>query len=209
MVDIVPAILTNSQADFSQKLAIIHTHGKRVHVDCIDTTWCPNQTLGPQLWGAIPGCLMIEAHLMVGNPLDWIKPCVESGCTTIISQIETIRDQVEFMTLIKKRGLKVGFAVDIDTPLTMIEQDVYEKLDSVLLLSVKAGYSGQEFNCDVVQKIRNAKQLFPKSIVLGVDGGIDLVAAKLCIRAGADELVVNSYLWPDFENNLRLLQQIQ
>src|SRR5258708_20032122 len=65
---------------------------------------------------------------------------------------------------------EVGLGLDLDTPVESITSS-FEDLDSVLLMAVKTGETGQTFDPKVLEKIKNLKS--KTFIPIEVDGGIN------------------------------------
>ena len=82
-----------------------------------------------------------------------------------------------------------------DTPASRL-QHVIDKADTVLLLSVYPGFSGQHFVFGVLKKIEELRQMRP-DVVIEVDGGIEPGTARKCAEVGANILVAGSFI---FEN---------
>ncbi len=137
----------------------------------------------------------LEAHLMVDDPQEEIKKWLKAGASRIIVHLET-REKNNFKELSKKLSLgkhKFGIALKPETPAKKIAPYLkYVKL--VQLLAVPAGYSGKNFNEDVLEKIKYLKKNYPE-IKIEVDGGINNRTVKLVKKAGADMAVCGSYLF--------------
>ncbi|KKS62236.1 MAG: Ribulose-phosphate 3-epimerase [Candidatus Collierbacteria bacterium GW2011_GWE2_42_48] len=82
--------------------------------------------------------------------------------------------------------MKTGLAFDLDTPLTGLDEWV-NLVDSILLLSVKAGAQGQEFNDAVLEKIKKVRKLSP-SVTIIIDGGLNEETIKKCLEAGGEKM---------------------
>ncbi|KKR25417.1 MAG: ribulose-phosphate 3-epimerase, partial [Candidatus Peregrinibacteria bacterium GW2011_GWE2_39_6] len=68
-----------------------------------------------------------------------------------------------------------------------------ELVDQVLVMSVHPGFGGQAFIEDSLLKIKRLREL-KSSLDICVDGGINLETAQKCLKAGANVLVVGSFL---------------
>jgi ribulose-phosphate 3-epimerase len=69
---------------------------------------------------------------------------------------------------------------------------IIDKLDLILVMTVNPGFSGQKFIENQLEKIKIISEKIKnsgKNILLSVDGGINDVTGKNCIKAGADILV--------------------
>ena len=87
----------------------------------------------------------------------------------------------------------VGLAIDLNTKIEVIDPFV-KHLDLVLIMSVKAGKGGQEFDKSAINKIKYVRKLMPE-ILIEVDGGINNKTGAQCVKAGADILVSGSYIY--------------
>ena len=85
--------------------------------------------------------------------------------------------------------------------------DILEEIDLVLLMSVPPGKQGQEFDARVVDKVK-ALRAHNANIKIGVDGGITPLVASSLREAGANVLVVGSYLFSqsDIREAIKSLQ---
>ena len=61
-------------------------------------------------------------------------------------------------------------------------------------MSVNPGFGGQKFIPEMVQKIKDLREI-DKNIDIEVDGGINNETAKLVKEAGANILVAGSYIF--------------
>ena len=64
----------------------------------------------------------------------------------------------------------------------------------VLVLCVKVGKGGQEFNKSAIKKIKTLRSEYP-DILIEADGGINDKSAPAVVRAGADILVSGHYIY--------------
>ena len=86
-----------------------------------------------------------------------------------------------------------GLAIDIDTKVEAIDRFL-KLIDMVVILCVKVGKGGQEFNKSALDKIKHVRMLNP-DILIEVDGGINPTTAAQCVKAGADILVSGNYIF--------------
>ena len=69
-----------------------------------------------------------------------------------------------------------------------------KNIDMVLIMTVNPGFGGQKFIPEMVQKIKDLREI-DKNIDIEVDGGINNETAKLVKEAGANILVAGSYIF--------------
>lgn len=217
MVDIIPAILTDTVTDLEAKLKIIdeavEANGaniKRVQIDIIDGEYVDNKTIDPANIIGIDTNLSLDFHLMVKEPVNWIEKCANAGADRIIGQIELMSSQVEFVEKVAETGLYVGLAVDLETPITKLDPVILNNLDAVLLMAVKAGWGGQEFDKRVIGKIKELDEIRVRDntpFKICVDGGETESVIDETHFAGADEVVIGKRLFSgDMTENIKKLE---
>ncbi|MFQ6724249.1 MAG: ribulose-phosphate 3-epimerase [Clostridia bacterium] len=186
----------SSQLDYIKKM---QTYGADLyHLDVMDGLFVKNQTVDytylEQL--KMSSVLLFDVHLMVQYPTKVIKKYAKYGANILTIHYEAFANDklfVKTLKKIRKLGMLSGIAIDLDTDLKVIEPFI-KYCDMVLVMTVKAGKGGQEFNEDVLKKIKKIRKLYP-NILIEVDGGINAETGAKCIKAGADILVSGSYIY--------------
>jgi len=186
MNKIVPTILAKDISKFEEDLGKVEGFADRVQMDIIDGKFVPVETVMPEVLLSIETMAEVEAHLMVVEPREWVERCVAAGVTTVYGQVEKMTDKLDFITKAEEAGMKTGLAFDLDTPLTGLDEWV-NLVDSILLLSVKAGAQGQEFDDAVLEKIKRVREL-SSSVTIMVDGGLNEETIKKCLEAGGEKM---------------------
>lgn len=193
---IAPSLLA---ADFSklkeEVKAIENTKAKWLHLDVMDGNFVPNISFGADIVKAIrkDSNLYFDAHLMLENPEWYIDTMADAGVQSISIHVEATKHLDRALQLIKARGLKAGVAINPATDIAFLD-NIYEKLDLILIMTVNPGFGGQKFLNQMIEKIRKVRNKFPY-IDIQVDGGINNETAKLVIEAGANILVAGSYVF--------------
>ncbi|MCM1289083.1 MAG: ribulose-phosphate 3-epimerase [Corallococcus sp.] len=165
-----------------------------LHCDVMDGIFVPPTSFGSQTvrqisqWVTLP----LDVHLMVQEPHLYIDEFSNAGAQFITFHFESASDIVSTVNLIKEHGIKVGISVKPETPVQSL-LPYKDLLDMVLVMSVNPGWGGQKFMPHALQKIAEAKRLFPDALVQ-VDGGVNLETAAQAVAAGADVLVAGSYI---------------
>ncbi len=181
MINIVPAILEKSLREFEEKLSLVWGSVSRVQVDIVDGKFSKTITILPEDLGQIDTVVAFDAHLMVERPEEWITRCVAGGIDRVIGQVEMMEERTAFIGDAQAEGLMVGLAYDIETPLDGLEEYI-KNLDAVLLMSVKAGEQGREFDERVLKKIKAVRKM-SKTVNIVIDGGLNEEKIKKCIVA--------------------------
>jgi ribulose-phosphate 3-epimerase len=193
MTAIIPAILTKSIDDFEQKMSALEGLTDWVQVDIMDGIFVPNTSLAIESAEPYRESFSIEAHLMVSNPLDYVKRCQQTGVKRVIFHIESTEDSAEVLRTITRMGMEGGIALNPETDASLIAS-ISSLTKNVVLLGVHPGFQGQFFIVDTIQKIRRVKELFPM-ITVSVDGGVNKDTIASIASAGATNVIVGSALF--------------
>ncbi|MBI4057789.1 ribulose-phosphate 3-epimerase [Candidatus Microgenomates bacterium] len=216
MVQIIPSILTGSPKELEEKIRLLEEVRvvdpelcRRIQIDIIDGVFADNKTVLPDVLETIETEILIDFHLMTKEPIDWVERCARGFADRIFGHIEEMSDQVEFVSKVQEVGAKVGLALDLETPVGEIDQTLLTNLDCVLIMSVKAGFGGQQFDPRVLPKIKKLDEIRVRDdtpFLISVDGGVNEEDIKQIARAGADEVIVGESLFKgDVEENIRNL----
>lgn len=192
MSELIPGILEKDFAEIEKKLQIIKSFSQKVHIDFLDGKFSPEVSFMdfPQ-FSKYKNDFFMEAHLMVEDPSQYVKQLASAGFKRFLGQVEKMENLEEFIAKGQIFG-EVGLALDIHTLIDVISIP-FDDMDTILLMSVKAGQSGQEFMPEVLEKIRTLRQI--TQIPIEIDGGINeqtLVQAK---QEGAERFVVTSSIF--------------
>jgi len=89
--------------------------------------------------------------------------------------------------------MRPGICIDGYTKPSALSDEVLNTAEQILVMSVKTGKGGQSFMLESLEKI---KELRARGFVgeIEVDGGINLETVRLAEAAGADVVVVGSFL---------------
>lgn len=197
-VTIIPAILPQTWEEFENKFSKVKDLVNRVQLDVVDGVFAPTKTIGPEelVKGSFDKlATRFDAHLMVDEPIEWLVRCDKGGVDRVFGQVEMMSDMKSFVAEGQLSNMYVGLAIDLDTPAERIA-DVIDELDTVLLMSVKAGQSGQEFVDKVLLKIEEVRKL-REDILICIDGGLDVGQIKQCIQADWAEEIREDNLHED------------
>jgi len=167
-----------------------------VHIDVADGSF----TDGYQTWQnftdlqKLPiGDLKIEIHLMVNQPELLASQWCQAGIDRLIFHLETTTQIEPIRKICQSQGVDPMLAINSETKVAQA-LPYLKQIQSVQLLTVPPGQSGQEFNPNTISKIRELKIALP-GIFIEVDGGINSQTARECLEAGADQLAVTSTIF--------------
>lgn len=202
MIKLSPSVLS---ADFSKLGAdcqeVLDAGADMIHFDVMDGHFVNNISFGiPVLEGlrkALPGAYF-DVHLMITNPLTYIKDFADAGADCISFHVEAADSIGATIASIKAFGCSAGLVINPNTP----AEAVFPYLDDlalVLVMSVTPGHGGQAFRPEAIDKLRKLRAECRRrnlSPWLSVDGGIKVdTTAPLCVEAGANLLVAGSAIF--------------
>ena len=216
-IQISPSILS---ADFSQlgnEIKKLEEGGADlIHVDVMDGHFVPNLTIGPPVIKNLRKYtkLPFDVHLMISPVHDYIESYAEAGADIITIHPEATRDLKDTLKLIKKLGKKVGVSLNPKTEIKTLIDEI-ENIDLVLVMSVNPGFGGQKFMPEVLDKIKELKNIKDRNhyeFNIEVDGGINFTNSKKVLEAGADILVSGTTVFKenngDIKTNIKKLKSM-
>jgi len=167
-----------------------------LHLDVMDGRFVPNITWGPKIIGDLRklSTRVFDAHLMIVEPERYVDDFRATGCDRITFHIEATPHAQRLLVHLRDIGAKAGIAICPQTPVEML-QDVIEDCDTVLVMSVNPGFSGQKFISHAIEKVREARALVDRrnpACLIEVDGGVGADNARELVTAGADALVMGA-----------------
>ena len=131
-----------------------------IHMDVMDGHFVPNISFGPAVIKAISKERkeIIDTHLMISNPIDYIEEFVKAGSHYITFHVEANSDVIQTINKIKSYGVKAGISIK---PKTSVEEikEFLPLVDMVLVMSVEPGFGGQKFMESAVDKVKLLKEL--------------------------------------------------
>lgn len=195
MVVISPSILSADLSHLQQEVDAIGQYADAIHVDVMDGHFVPNLSFGAPVLKDLTTNLPLDVHLMVLNPADRIDEFVAVGASSITFHAEVTHasQREEIIASLHEKGLKAGLAINPDTPLSGVF-DQLSSIDMLLIMSVFPGFSGQAFIPEVLEKVREARNLYPE-LSIQIDGGVKDSNAQACREAGCTNLVAASFIF--------------
>ena len=214
-IKISPSILS---ADFSQlgnEIKRLEEGGAdMIHVDVMDGHFVPNLTIGPPVIKALKkNCsIKFDVHLMISPVHKYIEAYADAGADIITIHPEATKNLDESISKIKSLNKKVGVSLNPESKLDLIT-NYLEKIDLVLIMSVNPGFGGQKFMPEVLDKVKQLKEIKSKKNMnfdIEIDGGINFDNCQSAIDAGANILVSGTTVFKsnngDIKKNINLLK---
>ncbi len=205
MVEIATSLLSFEKENYLPTIYNLEVAGTNYfHIDVMDGKFVKNNTVDRmrkytetiQQVSAIP----IEVHLMVEDVEAYSKAYIDMGVKNITFHIESCKSEKQISKLIstiKQNNVQVGLTLKPNTEIEKI-YPYLPYLHRVLIMSVEPGAGGQEWKEESIEKIRKLNAFAYENgydIDIEVDGGINDKTAPKVIEAGANILVVGSYMF--------------
>ena len=207
-IKISPSILS---ADFSKLGSEIRNleeaKADLIHIDVMDGHFVPNITIGPEVINKLRKytSLPFDVHLMISPVHNFIKNFAEAGADIITIHPEATDDLTSSIKKIKSYNKKVGISLNPETSLDKLN-NVLDKIDLVLIMSVNPGFGGQKFIENTLNKIKKLRLKIDQlklKVEIEVDGGINFENSKSIIKAGADILVSGTTIFKSNGGNIK------
>jgi len=187
---VVPAILTDDPKTLKTMVLKAQSFANWVQFDIMDGKFVPSLSITAKDLAALMIGFGWEAHLMVEQPEEYIEGFAGAGAQKVIFHYEATPSPQKVIPLIRGFNLKVGIAINPETPVSSIIP-VINEVDSVLFMSVHPGFYGQSFLPEVLDKVKELRLSQPE-IEIGIDGGIKEGNIAQVAQAGADLIYVGS-----------------
>ncbi len=170
-----------------------------LHMDVMDGHFVPNLSFGPFIIKQVNGIssLPLDVHLMISNPEKYVDAYIAAGADFLTVHGEVIKDNVEILAEIRRKGARPGISLNPDAPIEDY-QHLFPHIDLFLVMSVYAGFGGQKFIPEVLTKVTSAKNWREQKgydFLISIDGGINLETAQGAKHAGVDVLVAGTALF--------------
>ncbi len=212
-MEIIPAILPKDFAELEEKVEMVKGMVNLVQVDICDGKFTPKpcwpykkqddnfeailrEERGLPYWEDVD----YEMDLMIADPETELENWVLAGAKRLIIHYEALKgsgkiaDRMEAIIATLLGRVEIGLAINIDTPVDDIAPYIHD-IDVVQCMGIdKIGFQGQDFNPQVIEKVRELKERFPEKTI-SVDGSVSIEDAGILRDAGADRLIVGSAIF--------------
>ncbi|HKD96701.1 MAG TPA: ribulose-phosphate 3-epimerase [Micromonosporaceae bacterium] len=192
-VIIAPSLLAADFARLGDEATAVEVDADWLHIDVMDYHYVPNLTIGLPVVQSLRKVtsLPFDCHLMIDEPARWAMDYAEAGALNVSFHAEACDDPVALARALRSEGVMAGLAIDRDTPVEPY-LDLLPHFDTLLIMTIKAGFGGQAFMPELLDKVRTARRHIDSGhlqLRLEVDGGVDENTVIEAALAGADAFV--------------------
>jgi len=198
MIQIAPSILSADFLHLEKDVELVNREADLFHLDIMDGSFVPNISFGFPVVEAIARAARkpLDVHLMIVNPEKYVERFAKAGASMLSFHFETaLEESGAILEQIQALGVKAGIVINPDCPVQKIFPYL-DKADFVLLMSVFAGFGGQKFIPESLERIAAVRAELDrrgrKDVPIEVDGGIGPENAAAVRKAGAGILVAGS-----------------
>ena len=193
---IAPSLLAADFLNLQKDIQKVST-ADYLHIDVMDGTFVPNISFGFSVIEPLSktDTPELDVHLMTVNPQNWFKRLSELGIRMISFHYETaLENTAAYIDQLHSLGCKAGVAVNPDVPVDSLYPYI-GKADFFLVMSVFAGFGGQKFIPETIERISALRSKIDElgaGTFIQVDGGVGLSNISALQKCGADIAVAGS-----------------
>ncbi|MDE1798036.1 MAG: hypothetical protein KGH63_01360 [Candidatus Micrarchaeota archaeon] len=215
MIDVLPAILSHTREDLHEKIAKIPA-AKALHIDLMDGRFVDNATVGTNDCDGLPADKIIEYHLMVREPVEWMRELAGGRERIYVVHFEALEAAgpgtlEEALATAKEMDGELGIAINPPTPVEKLAKMLSDNPDiaQALVMTVNPGWAGQSYISEMEEKMRFLRARHPK-LTIEVDGGVGPKTAPGAAKAGANRFAAANALFkaPDANQAYRDLVRL-
>lgn len=195
---IAPSMLSADFLHLEKDVEMVNEHADIFHLDIMDGTFVPNISYGFPIVEAIAKKARkpLDVHLMIVHPEKYVERFAKAGASFISFHYEAAgEDSAAIIGQIQELGVKAGIVINPDCPVEKIFP-LLPKVDFVLIMSVFAGFGGQKFIPESIDRVKAVRAELDRigrpEVPIEIDGGIGPGNAAEVVAAGASMLVAGS-----------------
>tara|TARA_A100001011_G_scaffold310827_1_gene327655 strand:+ start:426 stop:1088 length:663 start_codon:yes stop_codon:yes gene_type:complete len=214
-IKIAPSMLAADFANLERDIQMVNqSEADWFHLDIMDGVFVPNISFGMPVLKAMTQHTKktLDVHLMILDPDRYIQAFADLGADVLTVHAEACTHLHRTIQAIKDAGMQAGVALNPHTPVSVLE-DVIADIDVVCVMSVNPGFGGQKFIQNTYAKVRKLRTMIAahkSATLIEIDGGVNATNCTDLVEAGADVLVVGSFVFSSENPNetIKNLRQV-
>ncbi|HKT22362.1 MAG TPA: ribulose-phosphate 3-epimerase, partial [Nitrososphaerales archaeon] len=199
-IKIAPSILAWDLGNLKRAVEIsVEGKADQVHLDVIDGNFAPNITFGPGTVKALRRVtdLRFDTHLMIANPNVYVDKFLDAGSDLLTFHAEILNGRTfdELHRTVRAKGKEVGLAIKPQTDLPGWAADRLDKINTLVVMTVNPGFSGQKMDMSVMPKLQRLSGLVAERGLgtdIEIDGGVEPENVGEVVRKGGTVLVAGA-----------------
>lgn len=197
MTLIAPSFLAADFLNLQREVDLVNKYADLCHMDVMDGIFVPNISFGFPVVRAVASASqkILDVHLMIADPQKYALEFAAIENVGMVSfHLETVPQPEQLLDRVRQCGVKAGLVINPDCPVQRLFPFL-DHCDFVLLMSVFAGFGGQKFIENTIDRVKELKSEISRrhlDVMIEVDGGINESNAHKIVLAGADILVAGT-----------------
>lgn len=199
MALIYPSLLAANSAHLDNLISKLEPLVPGFHIDIMDNVFVPNTGISVETTNKIAKLTIkpLWIHLMVQEPESYLDKLQVPAGSIVTFHIESRTNTPRLIQRIIEKGWLPGMAIKPEVSVN----EVFAYLDvlhQVLIMSVKPGFSGQQFLPETLAKVGplvGQRQTAGFNFKIAMDGGIDIKNIVEIAAKGVDQLAVGSQIF--------------
>lgn len=204
-----PSILSADFSKLGEQIKIADQAGAQyIHIDVMDGMFVPSISYGMPVIKSVRGVTskVFDVHLMIMDPIRYVKDFVDSGADIITFHLEAAQDPKAVIDEIHKYGKKAGISIKPGTDASALDEYL-DMVDMILVMTVEPGFGGQKLIPECVHKVKTVRGMLEAKKLktdIEVDGGIYVENVSQLLEAGANVIVSGSGVFKgDIQYNVK------
>ena len=214
MSELAPSILSADFMHLGEQLHLLENSGTRVlHIDVMDGAFVPSISFGMPVIRSVRrnSSMFFDVHLMINEPVRYVKEFVEAGADSITVHVEACSDIQATIDAMDTYHVRKALCINPGTSVDVLEPFL-DRIDMVLVMGVEPGFGGQKLIPETLKKVEQLDQLRTEkgySFQIEFDGGVTRDNLGEIIANGTDIAVAGTAVFRgDIGENVRDLQEV-